>query len=142
MTLSRRTLLWSLGLALPAGLALTVRRKLHGSETKWRGKWKGQYSYRTLPYDEALEIVFDRKAPRSFKGSAAHRVHNETAKLIDEAMTILGSGKAAQQMQRLNHIALVVPIGLQALISWSQQTEQGKRGAPVLIRDLVGRLRG
>ncbi len=141
MSFSRREFILSAGLLLPAS-ALFSSRKAHAGNRQWRRKWDGQLPLKRLPYDEALELIYDQNLPTTllpFRRPAAARVHRECKELIVEFKAILkkANGNLGPYMQRIQVIAILVPVGFSALIAWGSADKATREESMLLIRDIL-----
>ena len=143
MSLSRREFFLRTGLLLPACALFTS--SWAQAAPQWRRKWNGQLPLKGLPYDEALEIIYDDGLPSSLqplKDPAAGRVYEECDALILEFKAILkkAKGNLAPYQKRIYEISILVPAGFRALIAWGNRSKTTRKESMVFLRDLLATL--
>jgi hypothetical protein len=141
MSFTRRNFLIRTGLLLPA-CALFTSGQVKAENRQWRRKWNGQLPLKNLPFDEAIEIIYDSTLPsavQSLKDPAAARVHRECEGLILEFKAILkkANGNLGPYIVRIQQIAIIVPAGFNALVAWGNRDQSTRAESMIYIQDLL-----
>ena len=144
MSISRRNFIIRTGLLLPA-CAYISSAEIIAANRSWRRGWDGQLPLNRLPYDEALELIYDSSLPvnlQPLKRPAAARVHRECEALILEFKAILkkAKGNLAPYQKRIYEISVLVPAGFNALVVWGNRDNATRQESMLLITDLLNTL--
>ena len=141
MSLSRRDFLLRMGMLAPA-VALGTSSVLRAENRPWRRNWNGQLPLKSLPLDEALEIIYDKQLNVPVRSTAAARLHGEVRSLLIEFKGILkkANGNLTPYWPRIQYMSIVVPAGLNALVYFGTLDTRSQAMSAVWIKDLLKQL--